>query len=77
MFDTEDQKFVWLLSRQSLCVVSGIVVLQNSPRARKCSANGSPVNRVAMNHSANEKTTESSKICPICAEYIIDATDTH
>ena len=42
------------------------------PRAKKRSANGPSVDS-----SANEKTTGSSEVCPICAEYIIDATDTH
>ena len=44
----------------------------NMPKAKKRSANGPPVDS-----SANEKTTGSSEVCPICAEYIIDATDTH
>ena len=46
--------------------------MENMPRAKKHSANGPSVDS-----SANEKTTCSSKVCPICAEYIIDATDTH
>ena len=45
---------------------------ENMPNAKKRSANGPPVDS-----TANKKTTESSEVCPICAEYIIDATDTH
>ena len=44
---------------------------QDMPRAKKRSANGLPVDS-----STNEKTTGSSEVCPICAEHIIDATDT-
>ena len=49
-----------------------LVYASSLPRAKKRSANGPSVDS-----SANEKTTGSSEVCPICAEYIIDATDTH